>query len=100
MTTHLQRCLRDRIAYPCVLITIILIIVNLILNKMYTCVLNIVTCMLWTNTTEEGRCVAKDSHATIEGTVFFFVVRSGDDVMQQWRILRRCFLWGPAPGYV
>jgi hypothetical protein len=29
-----------------------------------------------TKSTEEGRCVATDSHATIEGTAVFFVVRS------------------------
>jgi hypothetical protein len=40
------------------------------------------------------------SNATMEGTVVFFVVRSGNDVIQQWRNRRRCFLCGLFPGYI
>jgi hypothetical protein len=47
--------------------------------------------------TEEGRCVATDSHATIEGTAVFFVVRS--ESTMGWR-KSGCFLLGPTPGYI
>jgi hypothetical protein len=50
-----------------------------------------------TKSTEEGRCVATDSHATIEGTAVFFVVRS--EATMGWR-KSGCFLWGPTPGYI
>jgi hypothetical protein len=43
--------------------------------------------------TEVGRCVATGSHATIEGTAVFFVVRSGTTI-------RQCFLWGLTKGYI
>jgi hypothetical protein len=43
--------------------------------------------------TEEGRCVATGLHATIKGTVVFFLVRSGATIRQR-------FLWGPFPGYI
>jgi hypothetical protein len=39
-----------------------------------------------TKSTEEGRCVATDSHATIEGTVVFFGVcsRGNNGLTQEW----------------
>jgi hypothetical protein len=36
----------------------------------------------------------------MEGTVVFFGVRSGNDVIQQYRNRRRCFLFGLFPGYI
>jgi hypothetical protein len=39
------------------------------------------------------------SNATMEGTVVFFEVRSGNDFIQQ-RNQRRCFLCGLFPGYI
>jgi hypothetical protein len=50
-----------------------------------------------TKSTEEGRCVATNSHATIGGTAVFFVVRFEATI--SWR-KNGCFLWGPAPGYI
>jgi hypothetical protein len=50
-----------------------------------------------TKSTEEGRCVATDSHATIEGTAVFFVVCSEETV--GW-CKSGCFLWGPTTGYI
>jgi hypothetical protein len=45
---------------------------------------NIVTCTLWANKVNRGRTLRSNGLApTIEGTAVFFVVRSGDDVMQQ-----------------
>jgi NADH:ubiquinone oxidoreductase subunit D len=43
--------------------------------------------------TEEGRCVVTGPHTTLEGTVVFFLVRSGTTIRQH-------FLWGPFPGYI
>jgi hypothetical protein len=39
-------------------------------------------------------------NATIGGTVVFFGVRSDNDVIQQYRNRRRCFLCGLFPGYI
>jgi hypothetical protein len=40
------------------------------------------------------------SNATMEGTVVFFGVRSCNDVIQQYRNRRRCFICGLFPGYI
>jgi hypothetical protein len=39
-------------------------------------------------------------NATIGGTVVLFGVRSGNEVIQQYRNRRRCFLCGLFPGYI
>jgi hypothetical protein len=45
-----------------------------------------------TKSTEEGRSVATDSHATIERNAIFFVVRSGTKIRQRFLTLRPAVL--------